>query len=205
MTSGTTGALIGGLIGALIGAAAGVTGAVITADASRDTSTVQVQAEREKENREKTADVYNAYLDAAVKYNIASDNYAQGRSALQSMADALAETGRSSAPDDAVHSSSDVGGSLLDERTTALRRSRDEAAAAFELAINNLAVYGSSAAWEVHRELVPVLANPNTGTNVHITLVDQKLFNELIAKFRGVFCDSVALEKASCSARAQLE
>lgn len=202
MTSGAVGAAIGGLIGALIGAGAGLWSASITAEASRYTSDVQVEAERKKEDREKIADVYNAYLDAAVKYNIASDNYAFAR-AIPNAIESLKKLSPPTAPADATHSTSAVGGALLDERTMALKRMRDETAAAFELAINNLAVYGSAAAWEIHKELVPVLANPNSGTNVEITLVDQARFNELIARFRLVFCDSVALEKTYCSARAQ--
>lgn len=193
-----------GLAGAALGAGSALGGATISADAASKSSSDQRQADRKKEEREKIAGVYNAYLDAAVKYNIASDEYALARMRLSAKQGAHAVASGPAGSSTSVITGGGAGGVLFpkDEPTRVLGRERDTAAAAFELAINNLAVYGSAAAWNIHKELVPVLDNPNSGTNVKIVLVNQEEFDVLISQFRVVFCQGVAFEESTCSARA---
>ena len=177
--------LITALISALVGAGSALFVGGIGAIVTTQTVQQQLQAEKEKEHREKTPAVYSSYLDAAVRYRTAQMNFA-----VYTRQRGLQGTDGASARAQ----------SLSDPTAKGLLMSRDAAATTSESAVNSLAVYGSDEAWGIHRRIADKLS-PGTVVDADGDGVDETSFDNYIDDMRIEFCETVSLNGETCEAR----
>lgn len=177
--------LVTALISALVGAGSALFVAGIGATVTTQTVQQQLQAENEKEHREKTPAVYSSYLDAANRYRTAQMNLAV-YTRQRGLQDPDGELARAK--------------SLSDPTANELLLARDAAAATYESAVSGLAVYGSDEAWGIHQRITGKLS-PGKVIDADGDGVDETSFDNYIDDLRIEFCKTVSLKGETCEAR----
>ncbi|WP_224025305.1 hypothetical protein [Arthrobacter sp. NicSoilC5] len=173
------------LISALVGASSALLVAGIGAVVTTQTVQQQLQAEKEKEHREKTPAVYTSYLDSAKRYRAAQMNLAT-YSRSRGIQNPDSTQGRAM--------------SLSDPAVKDLLLARDAAATDYESAIDNLAVYGSDEAWNIHKKIAAGLT-PSKVIDADGDGVDETGFGNYMDDLRIEFCETVSLKGEACHTR----
>lgn len=177
--------LVTALISALVGAGSALFVAGIGATVTTQTVQQQLQADKEKEHREKTPAVYSSYLDAAKRYRTAQINLAV-YTRQRGLQDPDVELTRAK--------------SLSDPTAKELLMARDAAATTYESAVDGLAVYGSDEAWGIHQRIADKLS-PGKVVDADGDGVDETYFDNYIDDLRIEFCETVSLKGETCDAR----
>lgn len=166
------------VIVALLTLASGYVGAQVGANASFQVSQSQIQEQREVRSKEKRADTYSAYLEAANEFSGA----AHGLDRVYKDSMAKLSTGQIKAGENMPH--------LVDAQNLYLTSRTN-----YQKTINNVYVYGSDSAWDKHLSLAATLPPSLSGGDVVFPppeVPNVQEFKEAYRGFQTVVCREVA-------------
>ncbi|MCP1412904.1 hypothetical protein [Paenarthrobacter sp. A20] len=171
------------ILSAVVGAGSALLVAAIDAGVTVQTVQQQLQAEREKEHREKTPAIYTAYLDAASRYRTAQVNLVAytGQNGLRNGDDNL-----------------NLATALADPTARELLNLKNSAASTYETAVDGLAVYGSDEAWKIHQRIASMSGRV---VDADGDGVDETSFENYVDDMRIEFCKTVSLHGEACGDR----